>query len=520
MNHICRELAKIPESSRALPLLLMFSALLMGAIFIVRMNADLNYDGQIYIAAAMKFDRGMYREGLAIYRMPAYPFLVSLVHIIIPNWVMAGRLISLFSMTLTVIPLYLIAKDLFNSRAAFWSCIAFILLPETLRHSNSVLRDPAYFLFFMSAVYFVQKALQSKKPKHFFGSVLFAMGSTLFRIEGLIFFPVCFCVFVGLAFIKAKERKQYIWITFAWGITLIFLLFGISLASSSSAYEFFNRYSDWAAYYQNFRELSFLENYNRIANQLQQIYDTSALRDIGHHVAKTASALMPFIFFVGLLQILLAVLLTSNVAPLIWGLSQTNFNERHVLQLLLIGGLLVLAYGSFIRTEIILKRYLLMPGILLTPWIGFGIDRILKYVQKFSASKLIAGCIVLAFFVIPATGFDHLLKTHDDLAAQAGDYIATHDQLRRMKIVFNDQIVKFYTDMQSENQSGPNTLLHLMPSDKDFSKLLRYAQDNNADVIVIQDHSDGSDAANKFSGYKEIKEFIYKKKFIRIYVLE
>ena len=99
MNRIFRELTHIPESSRALPLLLMFSAILMGALFIVRWNADLNFDGQIYISAARKYAAGMYREGLAIYAMPLYPYLISLIHKLIPNWVLAGRLISYFSMT-------------------------------------------------------------------------------------------------------------------------------------------------------------------------------------------------------------------------------------------------------------------------------------------------------------------------------------------------------------------------------------------------------------------------------------
>ncbi len=147
INHIGRELAQIPESRRALPLLLMFSAILMGALFFVRLKADLNFDGEIYIAAARKYAAGMYKEGLAIYPMPLYPYLIALMHRIIPNWILAGRLISYFCMTLTVIPLYLLSKDLFDRRAAFWACIAFTLLPDTLLHSNEVMRDPPFFLF-------------------------------------------------------------------------------------------------------------------------------------------------------------------------------------------------------------------------------------------------------------------------------------------------------------------------------------------------------------------------------------
>jgi hypothetical protein len=84
MNRICRELAQISESSRALPLLLMFSATLMGALFIVRWNADLNFDGEIYISAARKYAAGMYREGLAIYPMPSISptFLSSVQNIV------------------------------------------------------------------------------------------------------------------------------------------------------------------------------------------------------------------------------------------------------------------------------------------------------------------------------------------------------------------------------------------------------------------------------------------------------
>ena len=241
MNRICRELTQIPESSRALPLLLMFSASLMGALFIVRWNADLNFDGEIYISAARKYAAGMYREGLAIYPMPLYPYLISLIHKIIPNWVLAGRLISYFSMTLTVIPLYLLSKDLFNRRAAFWGCIAFILLPETLLHSNSVMRDPPFFLFAMCAVYFAQKALQSKRLIHLLGSALFAWFSTLFRIEGLIIFPAYFCFLTALAISKSEQRKDYSRMMVIWGGLFACLIAAIYIGVESHG-EIINRY--------------------------------------------------------------------------------------------------------------------------------------------------------------------------------------------------------------------------------------------------------------------------------------
>ena len=190
----------------------------------------------------------MYREGLAIYPMPLYPYLISLVHKLIPNWVLAGRLISYFSMTLTVVPLYLLSKDLFDRRASFWGCIAFTLLPETLLQSNSVMRDPSFFLFAMWAVYFAQKALQTKRLIHLSGSALFAWFSTLFRIEGLIIFPAYFCFLIVLAISKGDQRKDYIRMMAAWGGLFVCLIAAIYISMESRG-EIINRYNDWTAFF-------------------------------------------------------------------------------------------------------------------------------------------------------------------------------------------------------------------------------------------------------------------------------
>lgn len=100
MNRIFQTLAKIPDSSRALSLVISFAVILMGAVLFARWNADLNFDGEVYISAARKYAAGLHEEGLSIfYTMPLYPYLISLIYRIIPDWVLAGRLISYASMT-------------------------------------------------------------------------------------------------------------------------------------------------------------------------------------------------------------------------------------------------------------------------------------------------------------------------------------------------------------------------------------------------------------------------------------
>jgi hypothetical protein len=129
-----------------------------------------------------------------------------------------------------------------------------------------------------------------------------------------------------------------------------------------------------------------------------------------------------------------------------------------------------------------------------------------------------AGCIVLMVFLIPLVGFGKLFRSKDDLASLAGAWIAKKEELKGLKIIFNDQIVKFYVDMESQKQIAGNTLLYIDQSDKDFSRLIRNAHDNNAEAIVIRNRRDGMNKVDKLQGYKEIEEFNYKNKFIKIYV--
>jgi hypothetical protein len=521
MSRIYSSLTQLPESPRTLPVLLSFATLLMGALFILRLKADLNYDGEIYIAAATKFAGGMFREGVSVYPMPVYPLLIALTHAMLPDWVLAGRLISLISMILLVIPMYLLTKDLFSRRAAFWSCGVFILLPETLVQSNSVLRDPLFCLLFMTATYFAHKALQSKEINDLLWLALFASLSTFFRLEGLIFFPICFCAFTGLAAFKADERKHYIRFTVTWVVIWLLLITSFFFSASALGLEKINRFNEWEFFYSGFKNLSLFENYHRITEQLIQIRDSSTQRDVGQHVAEVLRTLMPLIYVLGLLQMLSATILPLNFVILVWGITQADYNAKHLLVMALAAGLMLLAGAYFVRMEIILKRYLIMPGLLLIPWIGFGIDRFFfTIVQRLPLKRWAGGCIVILVFALPATGFNHFFINKDDLASRTGIWIANHAEFNSSKIVFNDQIVKFHTDMEREKQGLGNTMLYLFPIDKDFSRLERYAKDNHVDMIVFQNRVDEHNAEGESAAYKKIKEFSYKNKIIKIYVID
>jgi hypothetical protein len=63
-------------------------------------------------------------------------------------------------------------------------------------------------------------------------------------------------------------------------------------------------------------------------------------------------------------------------------------------------------------------------------------------------------------------------------------------------------------------------LLHLDPTDTDFSKLFQFAKANKADGIVVQGRGDGKGLPSTLTNYKEIKEFTQREKFIKIFLLD
>ena len=72
--------------------------------------------------------------------------------------------------------------------------------------------------------------------------------------------------------------------------------------------------------------------------------------------------------------------------------------------------------------------------------------------------------------------------------------------------------------MEMDFSCDENKILHQNPDDKNFSKIAHVALENKADVIVIYSRADRRKDIADFKGYKEIKEFNDKNKFIKIYV--
>jgi hypothetical protein len=159
-----------------------------------------------------------------------------------------------------------------------------------------------------------------------------------------------------------------------------------------------------------------------------------------------------------------------------------------------------------------------MPAVLLCPWIGFGISRILEFVQKWPYSKYLTAFVILVIFTIPAAEFDKFFKNQDDLKSKAASWIINQDGFKNLKIVFSDQVLKFHVDMENEIHGDKITILLNDPADRNFTKIGCFAVENKIDAIAIYSRNDRKHNISEFTGYKNVKEFSDDKKFIQIYV--
>jgi hypothetical protein len=97
---------------------------------------------------------------------PLYSFLILLVNYLFHNLETSAKLISMLAGTLSVIPVYLIAKRLFNSRTGIYAAILVAVSPEIWRWQIRVMTDSLFTFFFLLSIYFLLKKEDVNASKH------------------------------------------------------------------------------------------------------------------------------------------------------------------------------------------------------------------------------------------------------------------------------------------------------------------------------------------------------------------
>jgi 4-amino-4-deoxy-L-arabinose transferase-like glycosyltransferase len=179
-----------------LTLLILVSVFL--TIYLFFRTYVISLDGAFqYIPIAKDFASGFFRKALSHNQQPLYPFIIAVVSQWVPDFELAGKLVSSFFGILIIFPVYFLGKRIFDARIAFVSTLFLVIHPYIRRFSADVLKDSTYLFFIATALWFAWKAIQGEKKYLFLFIPIFSVLAYLVRPDGIeallvVFFYVLF----------------------------------------------------------------------------------------------------------------------------------------------------------------------------------------------------------------------------------------------------------------------------------------------------------------------------------------
>lgn len=159
-------------------------------------NIDLYVDEAYYWGWSRYFDFGYYSKP------PMIAWVISIFTSICGDSELCIKLPALLFYPLTTIIIYLITKELFDEKKAFWAGVVFITLPSISLSSMIISTDVVFLFFWALTLYFFIKALNSNKDLYWILTGLNG-GFGLLSKYTMIIFPIS--AFIYLIFSK-KQR--------------------------------------------------------------------------------------------------------------------------------------------------------------------------------------------------------------------------------------------------------------------------------------------------------------------------
>jgi len=112
--------------------------------------------------------------------------LIFFVKKLVGDWEVSGQLISVILGTLTIIPVFLLGRSIYDEKIGWLSALFYITLRNFLKFHSLVIRDPTLWFFILFTIWLVWKGIKKNQPVFFALASVSAGLGTLTRVEGFI----------------------------------------------------------------------------------------------------------------------------------------------------------------------------------------------------------------------------------------------------------------------------------------------------------------------------------------------
>jgi hypothetical protein len=155
-------------------------------IYLSLTNYCIAGDGAAYINMAREFAAGDWREPLGAVFSPLYPLLIEQAHHLVPDWEVAGDLVSALLGTGAILSIYLLTREVFDGgrRAVIAAAVAAVH-PDLAAYSASVRTEAGYIFLTTTAVWLLLKAERERQLVVSTAAGLVAGAAYLYRTEAI-----------------------------------------------------------------------------------------------------------------------------------------------------------------------------------------------------------------------------------------------------------------------------------------------------------------------------------------------
>ncbi|MCC6544973.1 MAG: glycosyltransferase family 39 protein [Nitrospirae bacterium] len=151
-------------------------------------------DSCLYLSFARSILRGKFsfnfNEGIETVLPPLYPGLSALVSIFAGNMELSAIIVSAVAGAFLVVPVFYLAKAVYNEKAAWISSVFIFLSPLLIYWSGAALTEALFTTLFVSGITVCIYAIRSERQTLFFVSGALIGLSYMARVIGLVAIPV------------------------------------------------------------------------------------------------------------------------------------------------------------------------------------------------------------------------------------------------------------------------------------------------------------------------------------------
>ncbi len=491
------------------PLVMLLGCSLLIKLLLISQVEIINIDGIRYINSAHELFQGNVAAAFAHEKMLGFSFLFGLTHLIIPNWFLAGKILSCVALVLTTIPLYLIAQELFGKRAAFCTALVFTIVPSINGRCTAVIKDPAFLFLLVLSLWFVLYAIKESRWGFSLTAGLLCCLSVLIRPEGVVFFLIIMLfLLVSIAFLSESRRSTLMCLAAFCVLPFgALLLATILLAAGVFPSEVLTGiYARFSYYFQS----DLMQIYGSIYQHLKDVEENFPGGQWTNDFFEYARYNIYLVYLIGMLQTFCSALFPVFVLPLVYGLNLRNHWNRYVALLLaVLGGFFLMDYVYLVSRNFLSARYLLVPVVLSFVLIGHGMDRMITSLQALHYRRA-AFSVAIALCVLLPLG-KSLIKGSDEKVElkAAGVWLRDHRDVTRDRIIVNDERIAYYAGLLRGNY---DTFLN-----EKAKRFEQKALQKGSGMMVIYKSRRDLEKASDFKEFALVEKFSGRKKVAMVY---